>query len=150
MVLNIRPIHSVFFLLVVSLITGTFLPGCNEEVTYESVDCSTCITYRPDSGNLIINLTIDAENQQVPVTVYRERLENNDIRYQDTVNTSEFEVFVPLGYYYTVTAEYVSGKDTILVVDGDMIETKKVIGQCETICWIISGGVLNVEYRKPD
>ncbi|NOY37259.1 MAG: hypothetical protein GXO83_06755 [Chlorobi bacterium] len=149
MVLNAHHIHRIFYFLAVVLMVASGLAGCNDEVTYESVDCSTCITYRPDSGDLIIRLTIDAENPQVPVAIYRDRLENNDIRFEDTVSLNELEVSVPLGHYYTVTAEYVSGQDTILAIDGDIIETKKVIGQCETTCWIISGGVLNVQYRKP-
>lgn len=128
----------------------TILTGCNDEVTYQSVDCTNCITYRPDTGTLIIRLSIDQDNPTVPVTVYRDRIESNDIRFRDTVALTEIEVPVPLGYYYTVTAQYTSGNDTILAVDGDVIETKKVIGQCETVCWIISGGVLNVAYRKPD
>lgn len=142
---------GLFFLGLLLTVTSLLLTGgCDDEVTYQSVDCADCIDFRPDSGTLIIKLTIDGDNPAVPVNVFRDRLEYNDLRYQDTVSESELEVLVPLNYYYTVTAEYHSGNDTILVVDGDQIETKKAIGQCETVCWIITGGLINVEYRKPD
>ena len=52
------------------LVSGKFT-ACEPENWMLSIDCGDCYGYAPDSANLIINLTINAENDSVPLTFYR-------------------------------------------------------------------------------
>ena len=121
---------------------------CNKETTNQPVDCSQCFPVAPDSGFLALHLTINQENQKIPVTVFQGNIEDKDIRYRDTVNQPTIKILMPAGHSYAVTAEYIQQGDTIVAVDGTSLEVKKAVGQCSKSCYVVMGGYLDLRLRK--
>lgn len=135
------PILLLTLILVIS--AGNFL-GCETEDWMLAVDCNDCYGYRPDSAKLIVYLTINAENDSVPLTFYRGEYENGEIDWQDTATSDEFYLFSEMNREYTVTAEYKSGEKTILAFDKDNMFLYDAASECGSPCYIVKGGILDV------
>jgi hypothetical protein len=112
-----------------------------------TVDCDECYSNEPDSGDLIVYVTINNENKRVPLTIYKDQVDDEWIEYVDTAISSPYYLYVALDKYYSVKAEYHSGNQTIYAVDGDKIKTKFVNEACDYDCWVVSGGVINVKLK---
>ncbi len=126
--------------------------SCNEDIILFEVDCSECYTQRPEYAPLTIRLTINKENPEVPITIYLGEFEKDQVRIQDTARYSTVSVDLIPSRYYSVRAEYRVGDKTIYAIDGDEIELKKVSSQCDSVCWVILGGDIDVrlKYEDPD
>jgi hypothetical protein len=111
------------------------------------VDCDECYYNEPDSGDLIVYLTINSENPGIPLTIYKDQVDDEWIEYIDTAFSSPYYLYVALDEFYSVKAEYNSGNRIIYAVDGDKIKSKFMTEACEFDCWIISGGVIDVELK---
>lgn len=122
---------------------GNFL-GCETEDWVFEVDCNDCYGYMPDSAKLIVYLTINAENDSVPLTFYRGDYENGEIDWQDTATSDEFYLFSEMDRDYTVTAEYKSGEKTILAFDKDNMFHYDAASECGSPCYIVKGGIFDV------
>ena len=131
---------------------GVFMAGnfsaCETEDWMFEVNCSDCYGYIPDSANLIIYVTINPENDSVPLTFYRGDYENGEIDWLDTATTDEFYLFSEMNRDYTVTATYKSGDQTVLAFDADDMYLKNAGDQCGSPCYIVRGGVLDVRLLK--
>jgi hypothetical protein len=112
-----------------------------------TVDCDECYYDEPDSGDLIVYLTINDENTRIPLIIYKGQVDDEWIEYVDTAVSSPYYLYVALDEYYSVEAEYKSGDQTIYAVDGDKIKSRFVTETCEYDCWIISDGVIDVELK---
>jgi hypothetical protein len=112
------------------------------------VDCSECYSIEPDSGDLVIYLTIESPYLSVPLTIYKDQVDDDHIEYMDTAYSNPYYLYVDLDEYYSVKAEYSTGTSTIYAVDGAKIKTRFVTESCEYDCWVITGGILNVKLKK--
>jgi hypothetical protein len=139
------PILLVILILVIS--AGNFL-GCETEDWVLQVDCNDCYGYRPDSAKLIVYLTINSENDSVPLTFYRGDYENGEIDWQDTATSDEFFLFSEMNRDYTVAAEYKSGEKTILAFDKDNMTLYDAASECGSPCYIVKGGIFDVRLLK--
>ena len=128
------------------LLTGQFT-GCEPENLVWNFNCGNCVDFRPDSTELIIYLTINQENNEVPVTVY-EGSANGEIFSQDTVAEEEFYLMAAIGPTYTVKAEYRSGPKTIFVFDSDRMKLSDYGDECGDPCYIIKGGIFNNKLKE--
>ncbi|HPB26503.1 MAG TPA: hypothetical protein PLB59_05160 [Bacteroidales bacterium] len=143
-------IHKPFFLLV-NLLWLFLLPGCESNYISSPEDClnydyTDCNTSEPSVVPLHIKLSINSENPVVPITIFRGKLENNNIILSDTVNSSSCTFWVAPDNYYTVEARYRSGNNMIYAYDGDNV--KKIRNQvCDSVCWTYQEGNVNVELR---
>jgi|SRR4030042_182280 hypothetical protein len=135
---------KIFWLILIFIIG--FSLSC-DEYRGLTVDCSECYSVEPDSGDLIIYLTIDNENPRIPLTVFKEKVDDEWIEYIDTAFSSPYYLYVKLNEYYSVKAKYNSGDRIIYAVDGDKIKTKFVTETCEFDCWGITGGIINLELK---
>jgi len=133
--------------LMLLLAPGNFM-GCEPEDWMISVDCNDCYGYLPDSANLIIYITIDEENDSVPITFYRGDYEDGEIDWQDTATTDEFYLFSEMNREYTVTAKYNSGEDTIIAFDKDEMFMDDAAAECGSPCYIVKGGILDLRLLK--
>ncbi|MBI4646126.1 MAG: hypothetical protein HY738_05875 [Bacteroidia bacterium] len=118
-----------------------------EETKDENFDCSECYQIKPDWGELAIELTINDENDSVPLIIYRGCPEDNDIEYIDTATSKKHYVEVPLNKYYSVEAYYNVGDSRVIALDGDKIKIKKNTTDCDTTCWYFTGGYINVKLK---
>jgi hypothetical protein len=124
------------------MLTGNFT-ACEPEDWILSVDCNECFGYEPDSAKLIVYLTLNAENDSVPLTFF-EGDSNGRLDWQDTATTEEFYLNAATGVTYTVRAEYRSGGQTILAFDSDRMILKDYGEDCGDPCYIIKGGILDL------
>jgi hypothetical protein len=135
------------FILMISL-TGFI--SCEEKIDFIEIDCSECYRIKPDEGSLKIRITINKENQSVPIVVYRNEMEHEWIKLVDTVTVEDYSVDVDVDHLYSVKAEYKAGGKIIYAVDGDRIRTRKITTQCDSTCWVIRGGNINVRLKYID
>ena len=94
-----------------------------------------------------IKLTINEENQEVPITIFLGGYERNQVRLVDTVDSPYVSVDLIPGREYSIRAEYHVGNKTIYAIDGDEIELEKVTSQCDSVCWIIKEGEVDVRLK---
>jgi hypothetical protein len=121
--------------------------GACEEYHGLSVDCDECYYEKPDSSDLVIYLTIDADHPEVPITVYRGDVEEDRVDWVDTARESPYYLYSAVGQFYSVAAEYKVDDRTIVAVDGDEMKAKHVSDACDYECWIITGGYLKAELK---
>lgn len=131
-------------LAVIVLVSGKFT-ACETEDWMLSVDCADCYDYAPDSANLIVRLTINAENDSVPLTFYLGPYEDGVVDWQDTATTEEFYLYSKLNSSYTVKATYLSGDRIIEAFDEDDMTLYKADVECGSPCYIIKGGIFELQ-----
>ena len=131
---------KLLFLMVLLHVIAILIISCDKNFDFLEIDCSECYSNSPENGELIINVTINNENPEVPIAIYRDRIESGRIRINDTITQKTVCIEVPLNHYYSVTAKYMVGNDSVLAIDGERIKSQRVTGQCDTVCWIIKGG----------
>ncbi len=125
------------------LVSGKFT-ACEPEDWMLSIDCVDCYGYAPDSADLIIKLTINAENDSVPLTFYLGNYEDGVIDWQDTATSEEFYLYSKMNSSYTVRATYNSGNKFIEAYDADDMELYNAAEECGSPCYIVKGGIFDV------
>jgi hypothetical protein len=130
--------------LVLILLTLAF--SCNEYLGL-NVDCDDCWGVRPDSADLVINLTINSTHPEVPIVVYRGNIERRQVDWVDTARETPYYLYSAIDQYYSVTAEYKVDGKTIIAVDGDEMKAKDATSYCEFECWIITDGEFRVDLK---
>lgn len=129
--------------LVLVLLSGKFT-ACEPEDWMLQINCSDCYGYKPDSANLIVNLTINAENDSVPLAFYLGDYEDGVIDWQDTASTEEFYLYSKMGSRYTVRATYRSGNKIIEAFDSDKMQIYNANEECGSPCYIVKGGIFDL------
>ena len=124
--------------------------SCNEDIILFEVDCSQCYVERPEEGPMTIKVTLNEENQEVPITIYLNEYEKNQVRYRDTACYESITVDVYPDRYYSVRAEYKVGDKTVYAIDGDKVELLKASSQCDSVCWVIQGGEVDLRLKYQD
>jgi hypothetical protein len=125
------------------LLSGKFT-ACEPEDWMLTIDCADCFGFEPDSANLIINLTINSENDSVPLTFYLGDYEDGVIDWQDTATTEEFLLYSELDRRYTVRATYRSGDRVIEAFDSDKMTIYNANEECGSPCYIVKGGIYDL------
>jgi hypothetical protein len=125
------------------LVLGKFT-ACEPEDWMLQIECADCLGYAPDSADLIINLTINAENDSVPLTFYLGNYEDGVIDWQDTATTEEFYLYSKMNSSYTVRATYNSKDRIIEAFDADEMTLYNANTECGSPCYIIKGGIFDL------
>ena len=129
------------------VLSGNFM-GCEPEDWISEVNCNDCYRYAPDSAKLIIYVTINAENDSVPLTFYKGSFEEGVIDWQDTATTEEFFLYSEMNRDYTVEATYSSGNQTIIAFDSDHMHLYDAVAECGSPCYIVKGGIFDVQLME--
>ena len=124
----------------------TLAGSCNEYLGL-NVDCDDCWGYKPDSADLIINLTINRDHPEVPIVVYRGNMEVGQVDWVDTARQTPYYLYSAIDQFYSVTAEYKVNGKTIIAVDGDVMKAKDASASCEFECWIVVDGEFSVDLK---
>ena len=132
---------------IIILVLLTLAGSCNEYLGI-SVDCDDCWGFKPDSADLLIYLTIDQENPEVPIVIYRGNFEDGEVDFLDTARQSTYTLYSAIDQYYSVTAEYKVDGKTIIAVDGDVMKAKNATSSCDFECWIITDGEFSLELKS--
>ncbi len=132
---------SVFFIVL-------FILGCQTNSRYFENECN-CFENEP--YNVYVNIFFSRTEQTPNPTIWimaGEFGENNiiDTIFTDTINNnlSHTEYELALNSNYTICAEYLSGQDTIIVIDGGFL-SKTHTPNCDSGCWKIMNKNFNVE-----
>ena len=135
--------NNKIYILVILALTIVF--SCENSPSTFNVNCDECYRNKPDSADLIIKLTINKENPFVPVVFYKGDVESNNIEWVDTFILETATLYSKIGQYYSIEAKYITEKgDTIIAIDGGKLKTVLVRDVCDTDCWVIKGGKLDV------
>ena len=143
--MNIAIRYLLIFFVLILIIKIT---GCEPEDWNPTINCSDCRSYKPDSADLIINVTIDSQNDSVPLTFYKGKIEDNIVDWRDTATTEEFYLYSEVKQEYTVKATYKSGSETIIAVDSDRMKIYNAEEECGYPCYTIKGGIFNLRLLK--
>jgi len=130
-----------------ALVLFGHLVSCEPEDWLTNIDCSECFSFRPDSADLIVNLTINEENDSVPLTFYKGQLGSGLIDWHDTATTEAFYLSAEIGAVYTVEARYRDGMKTILAYDSDKMTLSDFGADCGDPCYIVRGGIFELQLR---
>ena len=126
----------ILFFIGALLLSQCAVTNVDDCVTYDFSDCNT---KEPLTATLNVKVTVNAENKRIPITVYRGKIEENLIVLTDTLVSSTQSLTLPVGYYYSVRAEYhVSGKGIYAIDGDDIIKRKKYV--CDSVCWSVKNG----------
>ena len=136
------------------VILGLFLLGghftsCEPEDWLLEVDCYECFDFRPDSAVVIVYLSIDTENPEVPLTFYRGDA-GGELEWQDTAFENEFRLPVAVGPEYTVKAQYRREGKIIEAFDSDDMVLKDYGESCGDPCYILKGGIFDLRLYSTD
>ena len=132
---------------IIALVFLTLLCSCQEKFFTEGIDCEECYQEKPDSADLIIDLTINDTYDVIPLVVYKNEVEDNNIEYIDTAYGSPYYLYVPVNKKYSVAAEYNSGDKKIVAIDGTHLKIKHVWNACDEDCWVIEGQDMNASLK---
>lgn len=128
--------------MILLFLAGNFL-GCEPEDWIINPDCNDCFSLKPDSAKLIVYLSINAENDSIPLTFTRGDSQG-EMDWQDTATMSEFYLDAAVGSVYTVKAEYSVASKTVLAFDADIMTLKDYGDECGSPCYIIKGGIFDL------
>lgn len=134
------------YTLLIGMIISDPVVNCNcgnEEDGFAPLNCETS---KPTDGNLFVKLSINSQNQKVPITVFRGNFEENNIVFYDTLSSTTVSYTLPVDEYYSVTARYLRGQDTILVIDADRITTDQTDYKDKS-CWSVSDADVDVRLK---
>lgn len=134
-------------LVLLVLFSGKFT-ACEPEDWILTIDCNDCFGHKPDSANLIVHLTINAENDSVPLTFFLGDYEDGVIDWQDTATTEEFYLYSKMNSRYTVRATYRSGSKTIEAFDSDHMTLYNANEECGPTCYIVKGGIFELQLTE--
>ncbi|HPE57181.1 MAG TPA: hypothetical protein P5514_05570 [Bacteroidales bacterium] len=140
-------IYILSILIVLTIILA--ITSCERaEPVSAGVDCTECYQDKPEWVQLTAEVTINAENPYVPLTIYVGDYENGQVDWTDTTWKSEYWVDVKPDRYYSVVAKYKDGSKIIYAVDGDDIKLKRSNSDCDAECYYQKGGYIDVRLRN--
>jgi hypothetical protein len=134
----------IFVLIFVMALTSS----CGEKVFTGDVDCNECYSDKPDGVDLEIQVTLNGEYPEVPIVVYRGKIEENQVEFVDTVFNNPYYLFVKPELKYSVKAKYEKEDKTLFVVDATEPKVLKVSAECDEACYVIENTSLDVRIKK--
>lgn len=121
--------------------------SCGKGNSTLEVNCDECNSVEPDSFELSVDLTIDSEYDSVFLQFYKGNIESEQLSWQGEVFTPRFYHLVPVNEFYSVKAYYRKNGKIIIAVDGDRMVSRYIADACDGDCWIVKGGILNVQLK---
>ena len=123
-------------LILIVIFTGILMFSCNQLRDCSDTDYSDCNTVETKFSNLKVRITINSENQIIPIKIYFGNIEDNKLFKSFDTTISEFQYLLPTNERFTLAAQYISGDDTIVAIDEGYMKTKSQI-TCDSICWTL-------------
>lgn len=135
-------------ILILSLLLILVLfPVCEEKIFTGDVDCYDCFQIKPDSVDLIIHWTKNEDYPEIPVVLFRGKVDQGSLI--DTFYRNEVPayIWVDAEAEYSAKAIYESADRTVIVVDGTKQKLKHVSEYCDEPCWVITNADLYLELK---
>lgn len=110
---------------------------CSEE------DYANCNTIEFTEGLVEVEVSIDQRYKDVRVQLFEGKVDDGALFFDDIVNDDYFSFLKPVGKSYSGRAIYVSGMDSVVVVDGDDIKNLTYV-VCELQCNDLKNALLDL------
>jgi len=134
-------------ILIFIILISVLIPYSCEDSTF-IVDCDKCYKSQSQEINLELKVTIDDFNKNVPITLYRGKIDNGEIILEDTTYLSNYVTMkVMAGNYYSAVARYTHNGRVIYVVDGRELKIKLEKSACNEACYTVHGSVLDLRIK---
>ncbi|MDP4188433.1 MAG: hypothetical protein Q8907_06590 [Bacteroidota bacterium] len=124
------------------------MTGCSDEMSSILADCDNCENQQPYEAALNVKLTVNEENPRVPISIYQGKYEYNNVILNDTLSQENVHYDLPVNKNYSVVARYKMGNKTVYAIDGDQVKAKNSSTYCNTNCWIVTEGNVDVRLKK--
>lgn len=111
--------------------------------------CYGCQTTEPDTAELILTVSLNEENQSVPIEIYEGKYKPENTGtpiHIDTAKNGKFKIYVPTNKTYSAVAIYKNGNRYVKAVDGSIFNREEQTG-CEITCWQLYGGELDLRLK---
>lgn len=145
-------IRNILILITIVIIAGV---SCEQQIWTLGVDCDECFIDKPDSADLVVYITINEENQRVPLEFYKGDIEEGNLDWRDTADSDILYLYSEIDEYYSIKAYYKQGTQTLIATDGSKLKRALVSDLCTDAsnevtvdCWIIKDGILDVRIKE--
>lgn len=128
----------------------TLLLSCNRPVEPDdctNYDYSNCNTVKPDFGDVIVFVTVNKTITEVPICVYKGKIDDSVIIFRDTLSMELERYELPVNEYYSVAASYNLDGRKITAISGGKLSMKGY-PICDSICYVVKEPIINVRLRK--
>lgn len=100
----------------------TIVSSCDPDF---STYCNNCTVTVPEEGKVLVEITFNSENTEVPVFIYKGKETGKDTVYADTLTQSPLRLFLKTEQDYSAEAIYQSGAQEIHAFDGGQIKVEE-------------------------
>ncbi len=138
-----------YYIFPLFILFALLMYSCDEKIITSDVDCDECYTIKPDSVDLIIKWTKNADFQEIPILLYKGTIETGEFIDTFFLFGNPAYIWAKAEEEYAVKAIYETSERTVMVVDGTKQKLKRVSsGVCyDYECWIVDEEELNIELR---
>jgi hypothetical protein len=137
-------------ILLIVMVGGAFLNSCDSSGKEGNYNCTDCITQKPDTASISINVTLNSQNDSVKVYIYfqdySEGMQPDDSIVTKKQTCKYFVNSVRTNHYFSIGAVYKSGDKTIYAFDGGDCNYQEQSG-CDISCWQLVGGKYDVKLK---
>jgi len=107
-------------------------------------DYANCNTIGFTEGLVEVDLSINQRYKEVRVQLFEGRVDDGVLFFDEVVSDNYFSFLKPVGNTYSGRAFYVSGMDSVVVVDGDDIKNLTYV-VCELQCNDLKNAFLDLK-----
>ena len=108
---------------------------------------SECLRSKPSSFGIHAKITINKENQAIPITVYVGPMEENSIYYEKDLNKFVKDIWLKTDTYYTIVAYYKLDGKTYQVVSGITPTVSQSCKNCSNPCYYVENTVVDLRFK---
>lgn len=131
--------------LIVSLI-AIVLVSCSDDYSAPA-SCDDCYFVEPTEHNASFYFSLSDDNPTVEFAIYQSDKPEGVPFYEGVADSSEVEIWLPLGYRYTAVANYCRDARPVSVIDGGRMYVKFSRTLCEEECYMIYGKTFDLRLR---
>lgn len=133
-------IFSFLFFILMSVV------ACSKGGTGDA-SCDSCYFNEPTESQVVLRFSISDENPLVDFAIYRGETFDGTPIYQGMADSSELEIWLPLGSHYTVVADYCSNARNISVVAVGHLYADLTRTLCDEPCYMVYGRRFDLRLR---
>ena len=132
--------------LVLALTSSLLLIGCTDSENQGYAPWG-CKRVAPETGFVVLRVTISDAQSQVPVTVYKGDYEENVVVLRDTLDTSQKELEMSVEIEYTFLASYFRGADTLSVLGSATLDVESD-EYADATCYYVETDHIDLRYHE--
>ncbi|MBO4372406.1 MAG: hypothetical protein J5826_05690 [Bacteroidales bacterium] len=142
-----KHLYILMFLVLVAFTSCDKLVGDNiDAITNDDENCDCFLAEEPEQYDVVVKVTLNEQNTQVPITVFYGNVERNNVAAKITTEQPFGTVTLKLNHDYTYMAKYLKGSDTIYVPVKARLSSSQYVCHEDT-CWTINNNVINLKLK---